>query len=79
MGELTYGGFTMLFRKKIKRSCAYCQYGANLEDGHILCTKKGMRTIEDKCWKFKYDPCKRIPLKAKALDFSKYENEDYSL
>ena len=69
----------MLFRKKIERSCAYCLHGARLEDGQILCTKKGLRTVEDKCWKFTYDPCKRIPLKPKALDFSKYDQKDYSL
>ena len=69
----------MLFRKKIERSCSYCWYGTALEDGQILCAKKGIRTVEDKCRKFKYDPCKRIPPKAKALDFSKYEQEDYSL
>lgn len=69
----------MLFRKKIERSCAYCCFGAHLEDGMILCSKKGMKTTDDKCRKFKYDPCKRIPVKAKPLDFSRYENEDYSL
>ena len=69
----------MLFRKKIERSCAYCTFGAKLEDGQVLCSKKGMRTIEDRCRKFQYDPCKRIPAKAKALDFSRYEEADYSL
>lgn len=69
----------MLFRKKIERSCAYCLYGTQLEDGQILCSKKGLKTVADKCRRFQYDPCKRIPLKAKALDFSKYDNEDYSL
>lgn len=69
----------MLFRKKIERSCAYCQFGAHLEDGQILCSKKGMRTTDDKCRKFKYDPCKRVPVKSKAVDFSKYDYEDYSL
>lgn len=69
----------MLFRKKIKKSCAYCIFGTHLEDGQILCAKKGLRTTDEKCIKFKYDPCKRIPLKAKALDFRKFEEEDYSL
>ena len=69
----------MLFRKKIERSCSYCRFGTVLEDGQVLCSKKGVRSIDDKCMKFKYDPCKRIPPKAKAMDFSKYENEDYSL
>lgn len=69
----------MLFRKKIERSCSYCQYGARLEGDLVLCSKKGMKAIDGKCWRFQYDPCKRIPLKAKALDFSKYDQEDFSL
>jgi len=36
-------------------------------------------STEKPCWKFKYDPTKRVPAKAKALDFQKYEDEDYSL
>ena len=69
----------MLFRKKIARSCAYCEKGTVLEDGQILCSKKGIRQPEDRCMRFGYDPCKRIPKKAKALDFSKYDDQDYSL
>lgn len=69
----------MLFRKKIERSCSYCLYGVNLEDRKILCSKKGVKSVEDKCRRFKYDPCKRIPSKAKALDFSRYNQEDFSL
>lgn len=69
----------MLFRKKMERSCAYCTHGTHLEDGKILCTKKGMKTEEEKCFRFRYDPCKRIPARAKALDFSRYKDADYSL
>ena len=69
----------MLFRKKIERSCAYCANGACLGDGQILCAKKGLKTVDDQCRKFRYDPCRRIPAKPKAVDFSKYDNEDFSL
>ena len=69
----------MLFRRKIQRKCAYCSHGTTLEDGAILCVKKGTRLPESKCFSFRYDPCKRIPKNAKALDFSKYDEEDYSL
>lgn len=69
----------MLFRKKIQPSCAYCIHGAHLEDGVILCIKKGIKTDEDNCFRFRYDPCKRIPVKAKALDFSRYDQDDFSL
>lgn len=69
----------MLFRKKIERSCSYCLFSTPLDDDTILCSKKGVKSACDKCRKFRYDPCKRIPRKAKALDFSKYEQEDFSL
>lgn len=69
----------MLFRKKIEHSCVYCIYGANIGEDQILCSKKGLRTPMQKCRKFQYDPCKRIPLKALPLDFSKYDQEDFSL
>lgn len=69
----------MLFRKKIEPSCSYCIHGTRLDEETILCAKKGMKNCEEKCFRFKYDPTKRIPRKAKALDFSKYEEEDFSL
>lgn len=69
----------MLFRKKIERSCNYCMHGVQLEDGQILCHKKGIKHSEEKCFRFKYDPCKRIPKKAKAFDFSKFDNDDFTL
>ena len=69
----------MLFRKKIERSCAYCIHCAKLNDDSVLCAKKGVMPINGKCARFSYDPCKRVPGKAKALDLSKYDQEDYSL
>lgn len=69
----------MLFRKKIQRACGYCVHGTRLEDGQILCVKKGICQEEDKCFRFRYDPCKRIPVKARAMDFSRYDQEDFSL
>lgn len=69
----------MLFRKDIPKSCQYCIHGSFCDEGLILCTKKGVVQDDHKCRKFKYDPCKRIPVKAKAMDFSKYNNDDFSL
>lgn len=45
----------------------------------ILCSKKGIRTDCNGCFRFHYDPSKRIPVRPKALDFQKYDEEDYSL
>ncbi len=69
----------MLFRKKIEKACAYCTHCTALDDYAVLCSKKGVKAPNDKCRKFHYDPCKRIPAKAKALDFEKYKEYDYSL
>ncbi|MBE6944557.1 MAG: hypothetical protein E7459_00525 [Ruminococcaceae bacterium] len=69
----------MLFRKKITRSCEYCLYGSRIQDTQVLCVKKGLRSETAGCHKFKYDPLKRIPPRRKAVDFSKYDSEDFSL
>ena len=69
----------MLFRKKIKRSCAYCTYGTKFSDDQILCSKQGVVSLFYDCRKIQYDPCKRIPAKAKALNFKQYDKEDYTL
>lgn len=69
----------MLFRKKIEPRCGYCQHCTKLSDEQILCIKRGVMPTDGKCIKFRYDPCKRIPVKARALDFKKYDQEDYTL
>ena len=72
-------GISMLFRRKIPRSCSYCVNGTALDEEAVLCTRKGIVPAYKACRKFKYDPCKRIPLKAKTPDFSKFKDEDFSL
>lgn len=69
----------MLFRKKIPRSCLYCQFSARINDEQMLCTKKGIVSADSQCRKFRYDPIKRIPARPKALDLSRYEEDDFSL
>jgi len=50
-----------------------------MDNGQYLCIKKGIVDSAGKCRRFRYDPFKRTPVKPKSLDFSKYEQEDYSL
>lgn len=69
----------MLFRKKMQRACEYCACSTKVNDEQVLCVKKGIMPMDGKCMKFKYDPCKRVPVKPKSLDFSKYDEEDFSL
>ena len=69
----------MLFRKRIEKSCGYCDHAVSIDDGLVLCTKRGVVSVDKKCRKFKYAPCKRMPKKPKAMDFHKYDEEDFSL
>ena len=69
----------MLFKKRIEKSCSYCAYCTKLNDEQALCIKKGVVELSGKCRKFLYDPCKRIHVKQKTIDFQKYDQEDYSL
>lgn len=69
----------MLFRKKLPRSCRYCACGTQVTDEQVLCVKHGVVSVYYACRKFEYDPCKRIPPKAKALDFQKFKDDDFSL
>lgn len=69
----------MLFRKKMPRSCSYCMNATQLNDDEVLCIKRGIVAIDKSCKKFIYDPCKRIPPKPKAADFSEYDKENFSL
>lgn len=69
----------MLFRKQKDRCCGLCIYAAIQDEDTVNCSKKGQRDYGDKCLFFSYDPCKRVPAKAKALDSCKYEEYDYSL
>ena len=69
----------MLFRKKINRSCSYCRRGTSISSDQILCAKYGVVSALYSCRKFRYDPCKRIPPKMKAVDLQKYQDVDFSL
>lgn len=69
----------MLFRKDIPKSCTYCLYSERKNSTKYHCSKKGTVNEDDSCFFFRYDPCKRIPIKAKALNFDQYTEEDFTL
>lgn len=69
----------MLFRKNIKKCCENCAHSGKVNDETYLCAKKGMVSPEQQCWRFKYDPLKRTPIRKDPTDFSKYDDVDFSL
>lgn len=72
-------GKKKLFQENIEPRCVYCAKGVPLEEGRILCSKKGVVGGGDRCGRFQYDPLKRVPPKPAALDTSKLSLEDFRL
>ncbi|MEE1075455.1 MAG: hypothetical protein U0K93_08260 [Acutalibacteraceae bacterium] len=67
-----------LFNKKLEHHCEYCVYGTNSEfSNEVLCLKRGVTDAKDSCRKYKYDPLKRLPPKAKISN--NYNPEDFLL
>ena len=69
----------MVFRKNIEPRCGYCRHSAPVEEGLVICKKKGVIPEEGHCSRFRYDPLRRTPPKPLSPDFSKYDDRDYSL
>lgn len=72
-------GKKTLFQENIDPRCVYCAKGAPLEEGRILCAKKGVVRPDGHCSRFQYDPLKRTPPRPAALDTSKLSAEDFRL
>lgn len=51
----------MLFEEKIDPRCTYCKRGVALEDGLMICPKRGVVSPGGSCSRFCYDPLKRVP------------------
>lgn len=65
--------------KGIEPRCAYCVWAAPLEEEKLICRKKGVVAAQDHCFRFRYDPLKRVPPRPSAPDFSRFDDEDFSL
>ena len=59
-----------LFRKDIEKHCAYCKSGSVINEGQVICSRRGRH--------FCYDPLKRVPPRPATLN-DKYTSEDFSL
>ena len=69
----------MLFRRDIEPRCGYCRFSAPAGNDLVICRKRGIKEDSDACPKFKYNPLRRTPPKPASIDFSKYDEQDYSL
>jgi hypothetical protein len=50
-----------------------------MENGTILCAKKGIMSPQESCRRFIYDPFKRVPEKTPVLSAAGLKEEDFKL
>ncbi len=67
-----------LFGKKVKPSCAYCEWGTpEEEEDMVFCRREGIVPMEHACRRFQYAPLRRKPRPAPKLP--QYTPEDFKL
>lgn len=72
-------GDLMLFDKKKFKFCVNCVHAAPMEEDFVLCTRRGIKRVEEHCAAFRYDPLKRTPVLPRKKDFSEVSEDDFSL
>lgn len=68
-----------LFQHKVQPRCQYCTRSRPLNNGQVVCAKKGVMSSDSHCFWFKYDPLKRVPPRPARADFSTFQDGDFSL
>lgn len=62
------------------KCCKYCSKGVFVPvDGRTICKKYGLVSKDHVCAQFVLDPFKMHVRRARNIDFSKYEAENYSI
>ena len=68
-----------LFGKRIDPACSYCEHSRPLDDGiQLVCRHKGRVEPSGRCWRFRYDPLRRVPTPQATLQGG-FDKEDFSL
>ena len=68
-----------MFEKDIEPRCGYCQRGTPLDDGKVMCVKKGIVAASGSCRRFRYDPLMRVAPKPMTASFDRFKDEDFTL
>ena len=69
----------MLFQNAIEPRCTYCKRGRPLEDGQVICPKRGVVSPGYSCKHFDYDPLKRVPPRPAGPILPTGDAEDFTL
>ena len=65
---------------KTEHCCKYCSHGAYSPiSREVICSYHGIVSKRHICRKYKFDPFKLKVRRARVMDFSKFNAEDFSI
>jgi len=68
-----------LFRRNMEKRCAYCVHGSRLNEAQAACRYKGVVDATGHCFRYAYDPLRRVPPRPAALKTEQFKEEDFTL
>ena len=68
-----------LFRSNMEKRCAYCLHSRTISETEAACEKKGIVDAAYHCFRFSYDPLRRVPPRPAAFKAEQYREEDFKL
>lgn len=68
-----------LFRKNMEKRCAYCAHGRSISETQVVCKRKGVVDAGGHCFRFVYDPLRRVPPRPAALRTEQFSADDFKL
>jgi len=68
-----------LFRRNLEKRCAYCVHGVTVSETQVACKKRGVVDASGHCFRYAYDPLRRVPPRPAELKTEGFKPEDFSL
>lgn len=59
--------------------CRFCAHCRIVDETEAICKKRGIVTLESKCFRYLYDPTKRFPAEPGYLKPGTFSAEDFAI
>jgi len=59
--------------------CRFCTHCRIVNENEAICKKRGVVALEHKCFRYSYDPTKRLPVEPGYLRPGAFSAEDFAI
>lgn len=69
----------MRYESDIEPCCRFCAHCRQIDETEAVCRKRGVVALDHKCFRYLYDPTKRLPAQPGYLHRGTFSAEDFSI